>query len=48
MREYMCQEVMLKSEANSEGPVIGVTNKLKEDYVFEYLETQNMVCLNFF
>lgn len=48
MRESICKEVMLKSENNSEGAGIGLTNKLKEDYVFEYLETQNMVCLNFF
>jgi hypothetical protein len=45
MRESMCKEVMLKSETNStiEGGVCGMTNKLKEDYVYEYLETQNMV-----
>ena len=43
----MCKEVMLKSETNStiEGGVSGMTNKLKEDYVYEYLETQNMVSL---
>jgi hypothetical protein len=47
MRESMCKEVMLKSETNStiEGGVSGMTNKLKEDYVYEYLETQNMVSL---
>jgi hypothetical protein len=47
MRESMCKEVMMKSETNStiEGGVSGMTNKLKEDYVYEYLETQNMVSL---
>ncbi len=37
----MCKEVILKSENNSEGGGIGLINKLKEDYVFEYLETLN-------
>ena len=45
MRESISKEVMLKSEINStiEGAVSGMTNKLKEDFVFEYLETQNLV-----
>lgn len=44
MRESISKEIMLKSETNStiEGAVSGMTNKLKEDYVFEYLETQNL------
>lgn len=45
MRESISKEIMLKSETNStiEGAVSGMTNKLKEDFVFEYLETQNLV-----